>query len=176
MSRVVFALALFFSTLPLAAQPSAPHCLSVREQDPDTGAIVQKTHLAPSAKGATDPLLVWTSDDPNSLMFVAMRNGDALQYAGCFDMTLRIDGQPVPLTHLQHDKDPNTSRTTVIEYVRAEIPWAEAQKLTTAKTISYKICKDEFLADEKFVCEARHVVEVATRWRQEQNRPSSPRP
>jgi hypothetical protein len=167
MSRAVLSLALLFAALPLAAQPSAPHCQSAREQDPDTGAIVQKTHLAPSASGSTDPLLVWTSDDPNSLMFVVVRNGSALKYAGCFDMTLQVDGQPISLTRLRHDKDPDSLRTGV-EYVRAEIPWADAQKLAAAKSITYTICKDQLKADEGFVCEARHVVEVASRWRREQ--------
>src|SRR6185369_11297398 len=166
------ALALLFfpfllAALSLAAQPSAPHCQSAREQDPDTGAIVQKTHLAPSASGSTDPLFVWTSDDPDSLMFVVVRNGSALRYAGCFDMTLQADGQPISLTRLRHDKDPDSLRT-VVEYVRAEIPWADAQKLATAKSITFTICKDQLQAGEVFVCEARHVVEVAGRWRREQ--------
>lgn len=173
MSRAPFLLALLFSALllaalPLAAQPSAPHCQSVREQDPDTGAIVQKTHLAPSAPGSADPLFVWTSDDPDSLMFAVVRNGDALRYAGCFDMTLQADGQPIPLTRLRHDKDPNSSHSTVVEYVRAEISWADAQKLATAKSITYTVCKDQLKVDEKLVCEARHVMEVAGRWRREQ--------
>jgi hypothetical protein len=167
MSRAPFALALLLSTLPLAAQPSRPHCQSAREQDPDTGAIVQKTHLAPSAPGSSDPLFVWTSDDPDSLMFAVVRNGDALRYAGCFDMTLQADGQTVPLTRLRHDKDPN-SRRAVIEYVRAEIPWADAQKLATAKSITYTVCKDRLQVSEETVCEARHVMEVAGRWRREQ--------
>lgn len=173
MSRAPFALALLFSVLllaalPLAAQPSVPHCLSVREQDPDTGAIVQKTRLKPSAPGSTDPLFVWTSDDPNSLMFAVVSNNDALKYAGCFDMTLQADGQPIPLTRLRHDKDPNSSRSMVVEYVRAEIPWADAQKLATAKSITFTVCKDQLKADEELVCEARHVMEVAERWRREQ--------
>jgi hypothetical protein len=173
MSRAPFALALLVSplllaALPLAAQPSAPHCQSAREQDPDTGAIVQKTHLAPSAPGSVDPLFVWTSDDPDSLMFAVVRNGGALRYAGCFDMTLQADGQPIPLTRLRHDKDPDASRATVIEYVRAEIPWADAQKLATAKSIAFTVCKDRLQVDEKLVCEARHVLEVAGRWRREQ--------
>jgi len=175
MSRAPFALALLFfpfllASLPLAAQPSAPHCLSVREQDPDTGAIVQKTHLAPSAPGSVDPLFVWTSDDPDSLMFAVVRNGDALRYAGCFDMTLQADGQPVPLTRVRHDKDPNSLRT-VVEYVRAEISWADAQKLATAKSITFTVCKDQLKVDEKLVCETRHVMEVAGRWRREHSEP-----
>lgn len=171
MSRALFALAFLVSTLPLAAQPSAPHCMSVREQDPDTGAIVQKTHLAPSAPGSVDPLFVWTSDDPDSLMFAVVRNGDALRYAGCFDMTLQADGQPISLTRLRHDKDPNSHRTVVVEYVRAEIPWADAQKLARAKSITYTVCKDQLKVDEKLVCETRHVLEVAARWRREHSEP-----
>jgi hypothetical protein len=170
MSRAVFALALL-STLSAGAAgaatapPSAPHCESVREQDPETGAVIQKTHLAANPLG-TDPLLVWTSDDPDSLMFVVVRNGTSLKYAGCFGMTLQADGQPIPLTRLRHDKDPDNLRR-VVEYVRAEIPWADAQKLGAAKTISYKICDDLLLADEAFVCEARQVMEGAKRWREQ---------
>jgi hypothetical protein len=169
MSRVVFVLALLLSTVfagAATAQPGSPHCESRREQDPDTGALIQKTRLSPKPF-SFDPLLVWTSDDPDSLMLVAVGNGSQLKYTGCYDMTLLADGQPVPLSRLRHDSDPN-SRRTVVEYVRSEISWADAQKLATAKAITYKICKDEYKADSKFVCEARHVIEAATEWRKEQ--------
>jgi hypothetical protein len=166
MSRAVFALALLFSTLPTVAQPGAPTCQSVREQDPDTGALVQKTRLSPKPF-SFDPLLVWTSDDPNSLMLVAVGNGNQLKYTGCYDLTLRADGQPIPLSRLRHDNDPSDHKT-VVEYVRAEISWADAQKLSTAKTVVYQICKDEYVADSKFVCEAKHVLEMAANWRQAQ--------
>ena len=167
MSRAVFALALLFSTVSAGiAQPSAPTCQSVREQDPDTGALVQKTRLSPKPF-SFDPLLVWTSDDPDSLMLVAVGNGNQLKYTGCYDLTLRADGQPIPLSRLRHDNDPSNHKT-VVEYVRAEISWADAQKLSTAKTVVYQICKDEYVADSKFVCEAKHVLEVAARWRQAQ--------
>jgi len=165
MSRAVFALTLLFSTVSAGiAQPGAPTCQSVREQDPDTGALVQKTRLSPKPF-SFDPLLVWTSDDPDSLMLVAVGNGDQLKYTGCYDLSLRADGQPIPLSRLRHDNDPS-DRKTVVEYVRAEISWADAQKLSTAKTVVYKICKDEYVADSKFVCEAKHVLEAAARWRQ----------
>ena len=166
MSRAVFALALLFPTLPALAQPSAPTCQSVREQDPDTGALVQKTRLSPKPF-SFDPLLVWTSDDPNSLMLVAVGNGNQLKYTGCYDLSLRADGQPIPLSRLRHDNDPSNHKT-VVEYVRAEISWADAQKLSTAKTVVYQICKDEYVADSKFVCEAKHVLEMAANWRQAQ--------
>jgi hypothetical protein len=167
MSRAVFALALLFSTVSAGiAQPSAPTCQSMREQDPDTGALVQKTRLAPKPF-SFDPLLVWTSDDPDSLMLVAVGNGNQLKYTGCYDLSLRADGQPIPLSRLRHDNDPSNHKT-VVEYVRAEISWADAQKLSTAKTVVYQICKDEYVADSKFVCEAKHVLEMAANWRNAQ--------
>jgi hypothetical protein len=172
MTRAVFVLALLVSTLsagfagPAAAQPGMPHCQSVRERDPDTGAMVFKTRLGETAFG-TDPLLVWTSDDPDSLMLVVVRNGTDLRYAGCFNMTLQADGQPIALDQLRHDKDPDSLRT-VVEYVRAEIPWADARKLAAARTVTYKICNDEVKADEGFICQARSVVEAATAWKREQ--------
>jgi len=165
MSRAVFALALLFSTLPVMAQPGIPTCQSAREQDPDTGALVQKTRLSPKPF-SFDPLLVWTSDDPDSLMLVAVGNGNQLKYTGCYDLSLRADGQPIPLSRLRHDNDPSDHKT-VVEYVRAEISWADAQKLAAAKTVVYQICKDEYVADDKFVCEAKHVLEVAGNWRRE---------
>jgi hypothetical protein len=166
MSRAVFALALLFSTVPAGiAQPSAPTCQSMREQDPDTGALVQKTRLSPKPF-SFDPLLVWTSDDPDSLMLVAVGNGNQLKYTGCYDLSLRADGQPIRLSRLRHDNDPSNHKS-VVEYVRAEISWADAQKLSTAKTVVYQICKDEYVADDKFVCEAKHVLEAAGNWRRE---------
>jgi hypothetical protein len=171
MSRGFFALALLVSmsfigsARPASAQPGTPRCQAVRELDPDTGALIYKTRLTATAFG-TDPLLVWTSDDPESLMLVAVRNGNDLRYAGCFNMTLQADGQAVPLSKLRHDKDPDSLRT-VVEYVRAEVPWAEAQKLAAAKTITYKICKDDIKANEDFLCQTRSVVEAAAAWKKE---------
>jgi hypothetical protein len=172
MSRAVFALPLLVSTLiagaalPAAAQPGTPRCQAVRQQDPDTGAMVFKTRLTATAFG-TDPLLVWTSDDPESLMLVAVRNGAALRYAGCFTMALQADGRPIALTKLRHDKDPDSLRT-VVEYVRAEIPWADAQKLATARAITYKICNDDLKANDDFLCQTRSVVEAAAAWKKGQ--------
>jgi hypothetical protein len=168
MRRALLASALTLLAGAAAAQPSAPHCQSSRSQDPDTGAIVQKTRLAPSPDGGTAPLFVWTSDDPDSVMFVAIRGGAEMRYAGCFDTTLRVDGQPVTLTRVRHDKDPDSKRGTVLEYVRAEIPWSEAPKLAAARSITFQVCDDRLQADEEVVCETRHLLEVAARWRREQ--------
>ncbi|HEY0513272.1 MAG TPA: hypothetical protein VGH73_15290 [Thermoanaerobaculia bacterium] len=170
MSRAaVFALVLSLSTLPATAQQVQkeiwPTCQSVREQDSSTGAVVQKTRLVPQPF-SFDPLLVWTSDDPDSLMFVAMGNGRTLKYAGCFDLTLLADGQPVTLGKLRHDSDPGAQRT-VVEYVRTEIPWSDARKLAAAGTITYKICKDEYRADSEFICEAKHLIAAAEAWKRE---------
>jgi hypothetical protein len=169
MSRAVFALALLVSTLSAgsaAAQPGTPRCQAVREQDPDTSALIFKTRLSATAYG-TDPLLVWTSDDPESLMLVAVRNGNDLRYAGCFNMTLQADGQPIALGKLRHDKDPDSLRT-VVEYVRAEVPWADAQKLAAARTITYKICNDEIKANDDFLCQTHSVIEAAAAWKKGQ--------
>jgi hypothetical protein len=169
MCRAVFALAFFLYTLPALSQTTLkqiwPTCQSVREQDPSTGALVQKTRLVPQPF-SFDPLLVWTSDDPDSLMFVVVGNGKTLKYAGCFDLTLLADGQPVTLGKLRHDSDPGNPRT-LVEYVRAEIPWSEARKLTAAKTLAYRICKDDYKADAEFLCEARHLMTTAETWKRE---------
>jgi hypothetical protein len=172
MNRAVLALALLVSTLsagaagPAAAQPGTPRCQALRQQDPDTSAMIFKTRLTATAFG-TDPLLVWTSDDPESLMLVAVRNGSALRYAGCFAMTLQADGQPIAISKLRHDKDPDSLRT-VVEYVRAEIPWADAQKLAAALAITYKICNDDLKANDDFLCQARSVIEAAAAWKKGQ--------
>ena len=169
MSRVLFALALLVSALPLAAQPSAPRCQSVRSQDPDTRAIVQKTHLAPSADGSTDPLLVWTSDDPR----FADARGDPHARGAEVRRLLRHDPPGrrqagATLTRVRHRQGPQQQRGTVLEYVRAEIPWAEVQKLAAGQDDHLQDLRRPPPGREEFVCEARHVVEVATRWRREQ--------
>jgi hypothetical protein len=169
MSRAVFAGVLLVSMMfagAAAAQPGTPRCQAVREPDPDTGAMIFKTRLTATAFG-TDPLLVWTSDDPESLMFVTVRNGKELRYAGCFDTVLQADGHTIPLSRLRHDKDPESLRT-VVEYTRGEISWPDAQKLAGARAITYRICKDEIKANEDFVCQARSVIAAAAAWRKGQ--------
>jgi hypothetical protein len=162
------ALALLLSTLPAAAQEAKriwPTCQSVHEQDSATGAIVQKTRLVPQPF-SFDPLLVWTSDQPDSLMLVVMGSGDTLKYSGCFGLTLLADGRPVALGKLQHDNTPGALRT-VVEYIRTEIPWSEARKLAAARTITYQICKDGYQADNEFVCETKDLIGAAETWKRE---------
>lgn len=166
MSRAVLALMLLALTASAAgAQPVQTPCRSVHEQDPDTGALIQKTRLSPKPFGF-DPLLVWASDDPDSLMFVVVGNGTGLKYAGCYDLILYADGRPVTMQKLRHDSERNAPRT-VVEYLRAEVPWAEAEKLAAARVISYKICKDDYHADYEFVCETKHLMQEAGAWRKE---------
>jgi hypothetical protein len=166
MIRAAFALALLFAISLLAGAQSLPlTCQSVREKDSSTGALIQKTRLA-SKPFSFDPLLVWTSDDPDSVMIAVVGNSGTGKYATCHDLTLRADGQPVTLGQVQRDTDPNETRT-VVEYIRAEIPWAEARKLATAKEITYTVCKDVYQADSQFVCEAKDVIGMAGAWRQE---------
>ena len=169
MSRAVLASTLLLFSLPAMAQTTIkqiwPTCQSVREQDPSTGAMVQKTRLVPQPF-SFDPLLVWTSDNPDSLMFVAIGNGKALKYTGCFDLTLLADGHPIVLGKLRHDSDPESPRT-VVEYVRAEIPWTEARKIAAATTLTYKICKDDYKADGEFLCEVKHLMTTAETWKRE---------
>jgi hypothetical protein len=166
MSRAAFAVALLLSTLSIraGAQSLPATCQSVREQDP-SGALIQKTRLA-SKPFSFDPLLVWTSDDPDSVMIAVVGNSGTAKYASCHDLTLRADGQPVALGPVQRDTDPNETRT-VVEYIRAEIPFAEALKLATAKEITYTVCKDQYRADSQFVCEAKDVIGMAGEWRRE---------
>jgi hypothetical protein len=166
MSRVVFALALLLAALPAAAQqaPSCPKGQSVREVDPETHVVIQKTRLTPKPS-SFDPLLVWTSDEPDSVMLVVMGNGATVKYPTCYGLTLLVDGQPVTLGAPRHDAESGGSHT--VEYVTSDITWAEAERLGSAKAISYKICNDEFRADQAFVCQAREVIEAATAWRKE---------
>jgi hypothetical protein len=139
-----------------------PTCQSVHEVDAATGAFIQKTRLVPQAF-SFDPLLVWTSDQPDSLMFVVMGSGKPMKYTGCFDLTLTADGQPVTLGKLEHDRAPDSP----VEYIRTEIPWSEARKLAGATTIAYSICKDDYKADGEFVCEAKHLIGQAEAWKRQ---------
>ena len=171
MSRAAFAavaIPLFLAVAPSTAQKLPVTCQSVREKDAETGAVIQKTRLA-SKPFSFDPLLVWTSDDPDSVMLAMVGNSGTGKYAACHDLTMKADGQPIALGPAQRDTDPGETRT-VVEYIRAEIPWAEARKLATAKEITFSICKDPYQADSQFVCEAKDVIGMAAAWREEKRR------
>jgi hypothetical protein len=167
MTRAVFSLALLLAALPAAAQQPAPCAKgqSVREVDPQTHVVIQKTRLTPRPS-SFDPLLVWTSDEPDSVMLVVMGNGAAERYPKCYGLTLLADGQPLKLGESRHEAE--TGGTHTVEYVTSDVAWAEAEKLAAAKAITYKICNDEFRADDVFVCQAREVLEAAAAWRKEQ--------
>jgi hypothetical protein len=135
---------------------------SVRDVDKETGVVIQKTRLTPKPD-SFDPLLVWTSDEPGSLMFVAMGNSAIERYPTCYQLTLLADGKTVSLGKVGHNSETGGSRT--VEYVTSDLTLAEAQRIASAKTVTFKICNDEFRASDEFLCQAREVLEAATAWK-----------
>lgn len=167
MIRAILALALFLSALPAAAQPPSSACPKgqiVRENDPETGAVVLKTMLTPTPDTFA-PLLLWASDEPNEVTFVVMGSAAAPKYARCHTMGLLADGRLVPLGAPRYDGANGNGR--VLEYVAADLSWAEAEKLGTVKGMTYTLCRDERPVDAGFVCQAREVIEQAAAWRKE---------
>jgi hypothetical protein len=164
MRRAALVLTLLLSTLPLPAQekPSCPPGQSSREEDPATGVVIQKTRLTPRPD-RFDPLLIWTSDEPDSLMLAVIGNSAAPKYASCHRMALFADDRPVLLGTAEYRAESGASRA--VEYVTADITWTGAARLGSAKTIRYRICNDELWADDAFVCQAREVIEAAEAWR-----------
>jgi hypothetical protein len=170
MKLAVFALALLLSALPAPAAPPAPAqqnpaCQkgqSLREEDKTTGVVVQKTRITPQPD-TFDPLLIWTSDDPGSVMFAVLGNGKRARYPHCNGLTLVVDGRAVVMTKPKYQQEAGGSRA--VEYLTADIAWAEAEKIGAAKAIRYKICNDEFHAPPEFVCQARDVIESAAAMR-----------
>ncbi|MEA2603286.1 MAG: hypothetical protein QOF89_4278 [Acidobacteriota bacterium] len=164
MSRAAFALVLLLFALPALAQENPP-CQkgqSLREEDKVTGVVVQKTRIAPKPD-SFDPLLLWTSDEPDSVTFAVLGNGDRARYAHCTVLTLTADGRALVMTKPKHEQEAGGSR--VVEYLTSDVAWVEAEKLGTAKAVRYKICNDEFHAPPEFVCQARDVIESAAAWR-----------
>ena len=167
MIRAILALAIFLAALPAASQQPSSTCPKgqiVREDDPETGAVVLKTALTPKPD-SFDPLLVWASDEPNEVTFVVMGNAAAPKYGTCHTLALMADGRSVPLGAPRYDGA--TSGSGVLEYVASDLSWAEAEKLVAAKGMTYTLCKDEVPVDAGFVCQAREVVEKAAAWRKE---------
>ncbi|HEX3556246.1 MAG TPA: hypothetical protein VIA62_23760 [Thermoanaerobaculia bacterium] len=170
MRLAVFALALLISALSSSAASAAPaqqapSCQkgqSLREEDKTTGVVVQKTRLTPQPD-TFDPLLVWTSDDPGSVTFAVLGNGNRARYPHCNGLTLVVDGRAVVMSKPKYQQEASGSRA--VEYLTADIAWAEAEKIGAAKAIHYKICNDEFHAPPEFVCQARDVIESATAMR-----------
>src|SRR5262245_43971849 len=164
MRRLALALALLLSALPAPAEekPSCAPGQSQREEDPETGVVIQKTRLTPRPD-RFDPLLIWTSDEPDSLMLAVIGNGTAPRYASCHRMALFADDRPVLLGTAEYRAESGASRA--VEYVTTDDARDDAAKLGSTKTIPYKVCNDELWADEAFVCQAREVIEAAGEWR-----------
>lgn len=164
MRQAALALVLLGFALPAPAQekPACPPGQSLREEDPATGVVIHKTRL-PARPDRFDPLLVWTSDEPDSLMIAVIGNGAEPKYASCHRMALFADDRPIHLGAVQHSAEPGASR--VVEYVTSDLTWAQAEKLGSASTIRYRVCNDELWADEAFVCQAREVIGAAAAWR-----------
>ncbi|HEV2851869.1 MAG TPA: hypothetical protein VHC97_03605 [Thermoanaerobaculia bacterium] len=169
MTRAVFALTLLLAALPAIpamaqAPPACPKGQSVRDVDPDTHVVIQKTRLTPKPD-SFDPMLLWTSDEPGSVTFVVMGNGAIVRYPTCYGLTLLADGRTVALGQTEHNAETGGSRA--VEYMTSEIPLAEARRLASAKAVTFKICNDEFRVSEDFLCQAREVLEAASSWKTE---------
>lgn len=157
------ALTLLFPTLAAAAQaPAASNCQSVREVDPDTHVMIQKTRLTP-APDSFDPMLLWTSDEPTSITFVVVGNGAIVRYPTCYALTLFADGRTVALGQTDHKAETSAARS--VEYMTADLTLAEAQRLASAKRVTFKICNDEKQVSEDFLCQAREVLATAAAWK-----------
>ncbi|HKI02047.1 MAG TPA: hypothetical protein VKK31_08710 [Thermoanaerobaculia bacterium] len=124
--------------------------------------MIQKTRLTPEPD-RFDPLLVWTSDEPGSVMFVVMGNSSIVRYPTCNQLTLLADGKTLSLGRTEHRSEVGGSRA--VEYVTSDIALTEAGRLTSAKAVTYKICNDEFRASDEFLCQAREVLEAAAAWK-----------
>lgn len=170
MSRFILALMLIVVTLfslPSIAQTTTsplacPKGQIVRDVDPDTGVIIQKTRLTPKPD-SFDPMLLWTSDEPGSVTFVVMGNGAIVRYPTCYALTLFADGRTVALGATEHTAETGAGRA--VEYMTSDITLAEAQRLASVRTVTYKVCNDEFRASEEFLCQAREVLEAAAAWK-----------
>ena len=165
MNRAILALIFTFVTLPAAAQtPPCPKGQSVRDVDPETGVVIQKTRLTPKPD-SFDPMLLWTSDEPGSVTFVVMGNGAIVRYPTCYGLTLFVDGRTVALGQTEHTAETGAGRA--VEYMTADLTLAEAQRLASAsaKTVTFKICNDELRVSEDFLCQAREVLETAAAWK-----------
>src|SRR4030095_7875131 len=101
----------------------------------------------------------------DSVMLALVGNGAILKYRDCFDLTLLADGRPIAVGKPEHNGG-GGSGARVVEYVTAETPWGEAERLGAAKAIRYKICHDDFTAEDAFVCQAREVIAAAAAWRE----------
>jgi hypothetical protein len=164
MSRFSVFTVLAVLAVPALAQetPACQKGQSVRDVDPQTGVVIQKTRLTPKPD-SFDPLLVWTSDEPGSVMLVVMGNSSIERYPSCYQLTVLADGKTLALGKTEHNSETGGSRT--VEYMTTDLTLAEAQRLAAAKAITYKICNDEFRVDEAFLCQAREVLEAAAAWR-----------
>lgn len=166
MSRVVFALALLFTALPALAEenPTCHRGDSLREEDKTTGVVVLKTKIAPEPD-TFEPLFIWTSDDSSgSVLFTVLGNSSKhARYAHCTGLTLTVDGRAVVMSKPKYQQEASNART--VEFLTADIAWTEAERIGAAKTISYKICNDEFHASPELVCQARDVIETAAAMR-----------
>jgi len=158
-----------FAVLAVLAVPAlsqeAPACQkgqSIRDVDPQTGVVIQKTRLTPKPD-SFDPLLVWTSDEPGSVMLVVMGNSSIERYPSCYQLTVLADGKTLALGKTEHNSETGGSRT--VEYMTTDLTLAEAQRLAAAKAITYKICNDEFRVKDEFLCQAREVLDAAAAWK-----------
>lgn len=164
MKRVAWALVMVLFSLPGLAEENPP-CQkgqSLREEDKTTGVVIQKTRVTPKPD-SFDPLLLWTSDEPDSVTFAVLGNSARARYEHCTALTLTVDGRALVMTRPKHEQEAGGSH--VVEYLTSDVAWVEAQKLGAAKTVRYKICNDEFHAPREFVCQARDVIESAAAWR-----------
>jgi hypothetical protein len=149
-----------------AASPQASlPCAGIgvkREEDRFTG-HVSATASGPVGIREYKPILIWSSERPDSLVFEVIGSNESWRYLSCHTLNLLANGMRVPIDKVTHQGQ--VERGYVIEIIGGTIQWDAAQPLTNANKVEYRLCNDEDLLTQQLTCQVQAVMRVAAEWR-----------
>ena len=103
------------------------------------------------------PTLVWSSLAPDSVGIVFHLKGADWRYLECSSTYILVDDHPVRVESQSHDGFvlPDAK---VEERITTVVRWDVVASWASLDRFEYKICADELVADEDFVCQVRDFV------------------
>jgi len=114
---------------------------------------------------ATYPSVVMTvkggaSADQEAILILTAASDAGWRYLRCHLFHMLADGEPVALGESRHSGEVARG-SAVIEQIIVPVRLDDLRVAAAAQRIEYRICNDEYVAPEEFLCKLRGFVEAA---------------
>lgn len=107
---------------------------------------------------------LWLSGSPDIALLTFSGSWDEWRYLDCHATYLLVDGKLLRLVQeADHRGDVNSGG--VVEFVHVAVSWKDLKRMGVASQVEYKICNDEFVVPQTFLCALQNLVQAVEKWK-----------